>query len=225
MTDTLKPAELDLEALKADAKDCANRLRGKYAIGPIMANGEPEFGWQQHSGLPITQRKGDGFPPIYGEAASTIEALLTRIEALEAERDEARAGLAYVLDRAVYGNSYGVYGSDFQSCHFCQGGGAPGVAMEHDADCPVSRYPRAVADWFEEMEAERQDREAAEAQRDRMREALERAVAWFRDYARQHRLKGTQDGMLKADTNDERADYCEAALSHPAGRAALEQPQ
>lgn len=47
----------------------------------------------------------------------------------------------------------------------------------------------------------------------RLREALERAERWFRDYERQHRAKGTLDGNLKADTNEERADYLRSALS------------
>jgi Lar family restriction alleviation protein len=165
MTDTLKPAELDLEALKP----CPFCGGGDVVPSQVTSCG----GWG------VLCRGCHAYQDTRAEditealAAWNRRAPDPRIEALEAERDEARAGLAYVLDRAVYGDSYGVYGSDFQCCHFCQGGGAPGVAMEHDADCPVSRYPRAVADWFEEMEAERQDREAAEAQRDRMREALE----------------------------------------------------
>lgn len=30
-----------------------DRLRGKYAVGPMLPNGEPEFGWQQHDAIPI----------------------------------------------------------------------------------------------------------------------------------------------------------------------------
>ena len=41
-----------------------DRLRGKYAVGPVMSNGEPEFGWRQHE-----------VPPIQIEAAAHIEAL------------------------------------------------------------------------------------------------------------------------------------------------------
>ena len=41
-----------------------DRLRGKYACGPTMANGDPEFGW----------RKFD-VPPIQHEAATEIERL------------------------------------------------------------------------------------------------------------------------------------------------------
>ena len=41
-----------------------DRLRGKYARGPTMPNGEPEFGWATHE-----------VPPIQIEAAAHIEAL------------------------------------------------------------------------------------------------------------------------------------------------------
>lgn len=41
-----------------------DRLRGKYANGPTMANGEPEFGWRE---FPT--------PPIQHEAADEIEGL------------------------------------------------------------------------------------------------------------------------------------------------------
>jgi hypothetical protein len=41
-----------------------DRLRGKYANGPTMPNGEPEFGWRQFE-----------TPPIQHEAAAEIERL------------------------------------------------------------------------------------------------------------------------------------------------------
>ena len=44
--------------------DLKDRLRGKYACGPVMENGEPEFGWRQHE-----------VPPIQIEAAARIEQL------------------------------------------------------------------------------------------------------------------------------------------------------
>jgi len=49
--------------------------------------------------------------------------------------------------------------------------------------------------------------------RELVAEALERAEKWFRDYERQHRAKGTSEGNLKADTNEERADYLRAAIT------------
>ena len=41
-----------------------DRLRGKYASGPHLPNGKPEFGWRQFQA-----------PPIQHEAAARIEAL------------------------------------------------------------------------------------------------------------------------------------------------------
>lgn len=44
--------------------DLVLRLRGRYANGPTLANGEPEFGWNE---FPT--------PPIQHEAAHEIERL------------------------------------------------------------------------------------------------------------------------------------------------------
>lgn len=44
--------------------DLVDRLRGKYAIGPTMPNGEPEFGWSNYPA-----------PPIQLEAAAEINNL------------------------------------------------------------------------------------------------------------------------------------------------------
>lgn len=41
-----------------------DRLRGKYAVGPTLDNGEPEFGWRHHQ-----------VPPIQHEAANEIDRL------------------------------------------------------------------------------------------------------------------------------------------------------
>lgn len=51
-----------------------DRLRGKYAIGPTLPNGEPEFGWREFD-----------TPPIQRVAADEIERLQKR--ASEAERE------------------------------------------------------------------------------------------------------------------------------------------
>lgn len=59
-----KPAEV--------SNRLVDRLRGKYAVGPILPNGEPEFGWRQ---MPA--------PPIQQEAADVIERLQKRVELLE----------------------------------------------------------------------------------------------------------------------------------------------
>lgn len=55
--------------------DLTLRLRGKYAIGPTLPNGEPEFGWSTYPA-----------PAIQQEAAAAI--------------DHMRAGLATIADIA-----------------------------------------------------------------------------------------------------------------------------
>lgn len=116
------------------------------------------------------------------EMATEILALppSPEVERLRVERDEARAALAYVLDHAVYGDSYGVHGSDFHACHFCTGGGAPGVALVHETTCPIARYPDAVDEWFEEMAAHDTDRQSAEAALAKAREGLDAAAPFLR---------------------------------------------
>lgn len=49
-----------------------DRLRGKYASGPHLPNGNPEFGWKQFEA-----------PPIQHEAATHIEALEEAVRMLE----------------------------------------------------------------------------------------------------------------------------------------------
>lgn len=49
------------------------RLRGKYPIGPIQEDGEPEFAY----------RVFDGLPPIHAEAADELERLTERNKKLE----------------------------------------------------------------------------------------------------------------------------------------------
>lgn len=46
-----------------------DRLRGKYAIGPTLPNGEPEFGWRDFPS-----------PPIQQDAANEIERLRARLQ-------------------------------------------------------------------------------------------------------------------------------------------------
>jgi len=47
-----------------------DRLRGRYAQGPTMPNGEPEFGWREFPA-----------PPIQHEAADLIDQLVARLSA------------------------------------------------------------------------------------------------------------------------------------------------
>ncbi len=49
-----------------------DRLRGKYATGPLMPNGEPEFGWREFQTAPIQH-----------QAADEIDRLRYRLEFME----------------------------------------------------------------------------------------------------------------------------------------------
>jgi hypothetical protein len=53
-----------------------DRLRGKYASGPHLPNGRPEFGWRQFEA-----------PPIQHEAADRIEELVTMLLELRSDLD------------------------------------------------------------------------------------------------------------------------------------------
>lgn len=55
-----------------------DRLRGRYACGPTLPSGEPEFGWRQHEA-----------PPIQIEAAKEIDRLKAALDLAVAERDAA----------------------------------------------------------------------------------------------------------------------------------------
>lgn len=52
-----------------------DRLRGKYASGPHLPNGLPEFGWRQFQA-----------PPIQHEAAAVIDALVKALEPFAGEK-------------------------------------------------------------------------------------------------------------------------------------------
>jgi hypothetical protein len=51
-----------------------DRLRGRYANGPTMPNGEPEFGWRE---FPT--------PPVQHEAAAEIDRLRRPFRAVDAQ--------------------------------------------------------------------------------------------------------------------------------------------
>lgn len=61
------PTLADIDA----ARELADRLRGKYRIGPMLPNGEPEFGYRQFDNI-----LGKPFPAIHGEAATMIDRLV-----------------------------------------------------------------------------------------------------------------------------------------------------
>lgn len=71
-----------------------DRLRGRYAMGPMMTDGEPEFGWREFK-----------TPPVQHEAAVEIERLQSdwrvqqqRASTLAAENDRLRSALIQIED-------------------------------------------------------------------------------------------------------------------------------
>lgn len=71
-----------------------DRLRGKYACGPTMSNGEPEFGWRQHEA-----------PPIQKEAADLIEQMLAALKKVVEVAD--RATVEFDMARAAIAKAEG----------------------------------------------------------------------------------------------------------------------
>ena len=68
-----------------------DRLRGKYASGPHLPNGNPEFGWRQFQA-----------PPIQHEAAARIEELeaaLRHIQGMAGNPSAAEIGRASCRER------------------------------------------------------------------------------------------------------------------------------
>lgn len=67
-----------------------DRLRGRYAVGPTMPDGEPEFGWRTHE-----------TPPIQHEAAKEIAEQRAQIIRLSKLLKDA----SHALRSYQYGNS------------------------------------------------------------------------------------------------------------------------
>lgn len=70
-----------------------DRLRGRYAVGSMLPNGEPEFGWRQHEAVPIAI-----------EAAAEIDRLQIEITNYQITLTEARKIIRPFAIRAGYGN-------------------------------------------------------------------------------------------------------------------------
>jgi predicted dinucleotide-binding enzyme len=54
-----------------------DRLRGRYAVGPTLPNGEPEFGWREHEVPPIQRRAADEIDSLVA-SAKVLAGLLAR---------------------------------------------------------------------------------------------------------------------------------------------------
>jgi len=53
-----------------------DRLRGKYACGPHLPNGNPEFGWRQFQAPPIQHEAADYIAPIKKHTGQIVNRLL-----------------------------------------------------------------------------------------------------------------------------------------------------
>ena len=75
MTETYTFNDPFLNKVVEVSHNLTDRLRGKYACGPIMPDGEPEFGWRE---FPT--------PPVQQEAAKRIEELEKQLAAALEDR-------------------------------------------------------------------------------------------------------------------------------------------
>jgi hypothetical protein len=133
---------------------------------------------------------GDRWFKIAADLIEAQAAALSRpstsedVARLEAEVASAKAHVAAFIDRAEYADSYGVEGSGFMSCMLCQGGGAPGIRLVHNDDCPCKGVPEQYLDGWKEHQEEVSELKtclglaearalAAESAAARLREALE----------------------------------------------------
>jgi hypothetical protein len=76
MTQTRKIHDPFLNKTVEVSDKLTDRLRGRYAKGPTMPSGEPEFGWSEFSA-----------PPIQHEAAAEIERLQGLVRSLSDDNE------------------------------------------------------------------------------------------------------------------------------------------
>lgn len=131
-----------------DGNPMANAIRA-YLSATALPDGMERFHFDNGNHSYGTDG-GSMLPHEEGEWVRADQAQ-SALAAMRVERDEAKGKLALIVDRIVYSDSYGVPGSDFQCCHLCTGGGAPGVPFEHDERCPIRRVDRDYDQWFEDI--------------------------------------------------------------------------
>lgn len=57
--------------------------------------------------------------------------------------------LTTLLAHLVEYDSFGVWGSDFNTCRVCGGGGSPYMPFKHEKDCPVVSAEEYVTAYVE----------------------------------------------------------------------------
>lgn len=60
-----------------------DRLRGRYACGPTLPNGKPEFGWRQYATAPIQVEAAERIEEQAGHIAALVEAVKDTADTLE----------------------------------------------------------------------------------------------------------------------------------------------
>lgn len=77
-----------------------DRLRGRYACGPMLPNGEPEFGWRQFDTPPIQHEAADEIDRLNVWADGFSDAQLKerrlceeRMQEMQRELDQLKAAL------------------------------------------------------------------------------------------------------------------------------------
>lgn len=51
-----------------------DRLRGKYAVGPILESGEPEFGWREFKTPPVQHEAAEHIDRLHAALAGMLDA-------------------------------------------------------------------------------------------------------------------------------------------------------
>lgn len=128
---------------------------------------------------------------VYGQPTTTSclchksreDMMLAALVAEKRAREEAEAAVAFIADEGTYADSYGVPGSDFGVCRFCEAGGAPGIPFEHNKTCPILRCGEVSAEWVADREEERAALEAAETHSAALARALEEAKKALKPFA------------------------------------------
>lgn len=68
-----------------------DRLRGRYGIGPIMENGEPEFGWRQFETSPIQHEAADRIEKLERDLANLQELVRQQLADYNQLKDQTNA--------------------------------------------------------------------------------------------------------------------------------------
>ena len=94
MTDTYQLTDPFHGKVVEISNKLTDRLRGRYASGPTMPDGEPEFGWRE---FPV--------PPIQVEAAAEIERLQAELAALSPPPALGPVAVCLTSNRATRGEA------------------------------------------------------------------------------------------------------------------------